>query len=346
MLVNRDFETLVEEANQCRGCLVHLRTTHGRRRSVAGDAEDPLIVDPFVSDEAKILCSKAFRRMRQKTQVFTWSRNVLTRTRQTHVLEVVAVSVVLSDMLGLNTNLVRAAAFGHDIGHVPFGHQGEAWMQEVMGNNRFCHEVMGPIVAQLIERKDRGLGLTFETLEAMMCHSGNMAREGMTPEAWLLRYADKITYLFHDYNDIVVRARYPVSSELKKLVRMFGPNQRVRTTTAMCGLVLESAEAGRVTFEKSELGKVFQELRRLMYKVYVCVTQQNVAERMQKALDFLQMLNLGDPFLMLALMTDDDVELVTHSPMPNAETFASTSLAEIVEDLPTGIDLCDPCLDW
>lgn len=340
------FTELVEKANVHRGCLAPIRTQAGRRRHQETAPEDPLDINLFVSDEAKLLCSKAFRRMSKKTQVFTWPQNVLTRTRQAHVHEVVATSVVLSDLLGLNTDLVRAAAFGHDIGHVPFGHQGESWMKETMGDKRFCHEIMGPIVAQGIERKGKGLGLTFETLEAMMCHSGNMAREGMTPEAWVLRYTDKFTYLFHDYNDIVVRAGYPAPPELQEIISMFGSNQRIRTTTAMCGLICESAEAGRVVFEKSELAQAFKELRRLMYEVYVCVTQQNVAERMQKTLDFLTMLQIGDPFLMLALMTDDDVRLITRTEMPNMETFNRTSLAEIVSDLPRELDLCDPDLNW
>src|SRR3989338_3319472 len=253
-------EKLWQKANSLRGCLTKLKQDSSRRR-YAND-EDPLVMhDGFVSDEAKILSSKTFRALRSKTQVFTFPQNTMIRTRQAHVHEVVACSVVCADMLGLNVNLVRAAACGHDIGHVPFGHQGEAWMAKAMGRPGFCHEIMGPVIAQKVERKGTGLNLTWHTLEAMLCHSGNTARSGISQEAWTLRHTDKFTYIFHDINDIVGRMKYPVSHELLGLANVFGRTQRERTTTAIAGLVIESAECERVSFERSELGRKFQHLR-------------------------------------------------------------------------------------
>ena len=340
-----DIQTVCEKASSLRGCLSSLKTTESRRRDDHDD--DPLPIDHFISDKAKILCSKAFRRMNHKTQVFTFPKK-LARTRQAHVMEVAAVSMVASDLLGLNTNLVEAAAFGHDIGHVPFGHQGEAWMAKVMNRPEFCHEIMGPIVAQKIERKGKGLNLTWHTLEAMMCHSGYTAKQGMSQEAWLLRYTDKFTYIFHDLNDIVVRAGYPVSQELLDLANVFGTNQRERTTTAISGLVIESAESGSVSFDKSELGQHFRRLRELMYHVYVRVTQQNVERIMCPVLEFLKMIDIGDPFLVLALMTDKDVYEIAYACMPNIDDFNLTSVSEITPHLQNigEIDLCNPDLNW
>lgn len=263
-------------------------------------------------------------------------------------MEVVAVSVIASEMLGVNTDLVRAAAIGHDIGHVPFGHQGEAWMARCMNRTEFCHEIMGPIVAQKIERCGAGLNLTFETLEAMMRHSGNTARENMSQEAWTLRYTDKFAYIFHDINDISKRMRYPLSSELVALANTFGGNQRERTSTAIAGLVIESAEYGRVSFEHSELAQAFKRLRALMYEVYVCVTQQNVAYTMEPVLEFLTMLKLGDPHLLLALMTDKDMADIMAQPMRDVSVFNRTAASVIVPHLDKlgPIDLCDPNLNW
>jgi len=345
--MSNSIKNLWEKAESVRGCLSERKTTKGRWRYPKD--EDPLdIPDWFVGDEAKLLSSKAWRTLAKKTQVFTKPESPLIRTRQAHVLEVVAVSVITSEMLGLNTNLVRAASIGHDIGHVPFGHQGESWMAKRMGRPNFCHEVMAPIIVQKIERKGRGLNLSFETLEGMMCHSGNTAREGMTQEAWVLRHTDKFAYIFHDVNDIVVRMGYPISSELRGLINEFGSNQRERTTTAISGLVVESAELGRVSFEHSEFGQKFKLLRSMMYEIYPHVTQQNVGTTMEPVLEFLTLLNLGDPFLLLALLTDDDVIRLSQEPMKDMRAFNQTSLAEIVphlQDIGT-IDLCDPDLSW
>lgn len=249
---------------------------------------------------------------------------------------------------------MQAAAIGHDIGHVPFGHPGEAWLQKAMGRPEFCHEKMGVITAQKIERAGKGLNLTWHVLEAMMCHSGDMAREGMSQEAWLLNYIDKITYLFHDYNDIFKpeRANSRPSPELEALVNDFGVNQRERTDTAIAGLVIESARHGKVMFKFSELAHKFKYLRQLMYQVYYKVTEQNVWRVMEPVLEFLKESGVGDPFLLLALMTDGDVHFLAEKQNRNYHAFKRTSVSEIIYRLPEiekrwgSIDLCDPDLDW
>lgn len=341
-----DLVSLREKANSLCGCLAEQRTTTSRRRDPLD--EDMLDVkNPFVSDEAKILSSKAYRMLDRKTQVFTLPSSPLTRTRGAHVREVQAVSVIATEMLGLNTDLVRAASIGHDIGHVPLGHCGEEWIAKKMGKP-FCHEKMGVITAQFIERKGAGLNLCFETLEAMMRHSGNTAKEGMSPEAWTLRHTDKATYIPHDINDIL-RAGHPLPDKLMRLVNEFGVTQRDRTTTAIAALVIESAELGRVSFSQSELGMKFNEIRTLMYEVYVRVTQQNVDDILGPVLDFLEMLKLGDPFLLLALMTDEDVLRIRNwTGMKDMHLLNQTSVREIIPFLEEigSVDMCDPKLDW
>jgi dGTPase len=220
-----------KEAEECYGCLSHLKTIGSRRKYPCEEDEDRLCMrNPFQSDKSKLLLSKAYRVLWKKTQVFSIPESPLVRTRMTHVMEVVANCITISELLGLNTDLVEAAAIGHDIGHVPYGHPGEEWMKKNLpGLADFCHERMGVITAQKIERAGRGLNLTWHTLEAMMCHSGNMAKEGMSQEAWVVNYGDKITYLFHDYNDIyhTTRGSYPWKpAGLEELVESFGSNQR------------------------------------------------------------------------------------------------------------------------
>ncbi len=221
-------------------------------------------------------------------------------------------------------------------------------MAEAMGQPKFCHEVMGPIIAQKIERKGKGLNLTWHTLEAMMHHSGIMARPGISQEAWVLRYTDKFTYVFHDFNDVVIRMKYPASRELLDLANAFGETQRERTTTAIAGLIVESAEYGYVSFEHSELGRMFKRLRDLMNEMYPHVTQQNVEYTMEPTLEFLRMLNIGDPFLLLALMTDRDVAKIAGAPMKDMQLFNRTAVSEIapyIREIGT-IDLCNPDLEW
>lgn len=336
------------KADALHGCLAHVRTVQGRRLRGA-DGEDPLgVSSPFISDEAKLLCSKAFRLLEHKTQVATLPQNPLIRNRKTHTLEVVACAVIAADMLGLNIDLARAIAVGHDIGHTPFGHQGEAFLKEMLGRKEFCHEVMGPIIAQKIERRGRGLNLTHETLEGMMCHSGNTAHDAMTPEAWVIRYVDKFSYIFADYNDVILRIRFPVPKELQMLMDEFGASQRERTTTALAGLVIESSEYNRVSFQHSEFAMKFKRLRELMYELYPRVTQQNTRRALEPLLEYLSELKIGDPFLLLALMTDRDAVFLASQHMKNATHLQQTALSELLPYLDDigHIDLCDAGLDW
>lgn len=339
---------LLETANSYKGCLSHLATIEFRRLHSNDDDEPLKMGNHAVSDEARILCSKAYRLLGHKTQVVTAPQSALTRNRKTHVMEVTAISVVTADLLGLNIDLSRSISLGHDTGHVPFGHQGETYMARAMGRKDFCHEVMAPIVAQKIERKGKGINLTFQTLEGMMCHSGNTAREGMTQEAWNVRHTDKFAYIFADYNDVTMRLKYPVSSELAILMNEFGSSQRERTSTAMAALIVESKECGKVSFEHSNYAKKFKRLRELMYEVYPRITQQNPQSVMEPVLEFLAHLGIGDPFLLLALMTDRDVIHLASQPMKDMSHLHQTAIGEIIPHLADigSIDLCDPCLNW
>ena len=332
-----------------RGCLAHLRTHTGRRlhnpRSLIEDILDA--ENPFVKDECKITCSKAFRLLDHKTQVATAPINLLIRNRLTHSMEVVAHSVRTADILGLNIDLARSIALGHDTGHVPFGHQGEAFIGEAMGRPDFCHETMGVVVAQKVERKGRGINLTHETLEGIMCHSGSKAHDGMSPEAWVVRYMDKVAYLFSDYNDMI-RMGWPISAELQSAMNAFGGSQRQRVMRVITDLVIESAACRKVRFEDSDSAKAFKRIRTLMYEIYPKITQQKPHRKMEPVLEFLTGLDIGDPFLLLALMTDKDVMFLSELAMPNIGHLKQTAVGEMIPYLGDigKVDMCDPSLNW
>jgi len=342
-------DSLYREAQALRGCLARLRTKIGRRRYDASkDRQDVFILsDPFAGDIARITSSKAYRNLAHKTQVLTDPHNTFIRSRMTHTTEVVACAIVISEMLGLNTSLAQAIAFGHDIGHVPFGHQGESFLAEIMRQPNFCHENMGVIIAQDIERKGAGLNLTFETLEGIQCHSGCKARAGMTAEAWAVRYADKLAYIFHDFNDFQ-RVGHPIPRELQMLMDGFGSNQRERTNTAIAGLILESSEAGKVSFDHCDWAQKFAEIRVQMYKVYPMINVHNPVQLIRPVIEFLIKLDESDPFLTFALMTDKDVAYIASQQNKQMEHLRQTAIFEQLPFLRKlgSVDLCDPDMDW
>jgi len=329
-----------------RGVFSRLRTTSGRRRHTWED-DFHAIGDPFVRDLSVILSSKAWRRMGGKNQVASSPLTPYIRDRATHVAEVMAHATRIAEHLGLNTHLSLSIAAGHDIGHVPFGHQGEHYLAKKMDRS-FTHEVMGVVVAQHIERRGEGLNLTHETLDGMYRHSGNNASSDMTPEAWVVRYADKIAYLFADYNDFR-RLRWKCSSELDDIMDWFGRNQRDRTFRTMVALCEESSTVGKVSFSASEPARMFDTMRKLMYEEYSYVVEQDVGRILDPIYDFLERSALVPPWIGIALLTDSEVcQLACDRRMLNSKTIMDTGLGEIIETYPTlaSVDVLDLDLDW
>ena len=344
----REQKRLFGLLQETRNGLAHLKTTTFRRRfKYENDLSS--VGDPNVRDLSAILSSKAYRRMGGKNQVASLPHTPHIRDRMTHVAEVIAIAGRLAEHLGLNVFLAQAIAAGHDIGHVPFGHQGEDYLRARL-NKPFTHEVMGVIVAQHIERCGEGLNCTFETLDGMMRHSGKNESATMTPEASIVRRADKIAYLFADFNDFK-RLRWSCAKELNELMRWFGPNQRSRTMRVFVELCAESVTAGRVTFSESVTARNFDHLRNLMYAEYVRVVEQNVARLLDPVYEFLERSKLVPPWLGVALLTDREVCTLTERPhMLNSEEIMRTGLGEIIETTDRGlldsIDPTNPDLNW
>jgi hypothetical protein len=267
-----------------------------------------------------------------------------------HVGEVKAHAQRISDHLGLNILLTQSGSDGHDTGHVPFGHQGEDWIRKITGKD-FTHEKMGIIVAQKIERKGKGLNLTFETLEAMLRHSGNNAIASMTQEAWVIRYADKIAYLFADYNDFA-RLGWKCSKKLNALMKWFGYNQRERTFRTIVELCTESAEAGKVQFETSKAAHKFAELRKEMYEVYSRITRQDVSSLLEPVYELLDRTKHIPADLGIALLTDNEVLRMVEKKglLDISDIMRGTGLGEIINLTPRehlfSIDITDVDLDW
>ena len=149
----------------------------------------------YQRDADRILHSRSFRRLMHKTQVFLQPEGDHYRTRMTHTLEVARIARTIARALRLNEDLAEAAAMGHDLGHTPFGHAGEAALSEVMGVD-FHHNEQSLRVVDKLEKDGQGLNLTYEVRRGILCHSGPEVAE--TLEGQIVRIADRIAYINHD----------------------------------------------------------------------------------------------------------------------------------------------------
>lgn len=164
------------------------------------EEEQDMLRPVFQRDRDRIIHSKAFRRLKDKTQVFLTPEGDHYRTRLTHTLEVAQIARTISRSLCLNEDLTEAIALAHDLGHTPFGHAGERALNRVCPLG-FKHADQSVRVVQLIERDGRGLNLTKEVLDGIKNHG--MSRMPETLEGRAVRLADKIAYMHHDLDDAV-----------------------------------------------------------------------------------------------------------------------------------------------
>lgn len=160
------------------------------------EKKDPLRTD-FQRDRDRILHSNSFRRLKHKTQVYIAPRGDHYRTRMTHTLEVAQIGRTMARALRLNEDLVEAIALGHDLGHTPFGHVGEQALQEICGH--FEHNEQSVRIVEKLEKEGQGLNLTREVRDGILNHCGSLVAH--TLEGCLIKYADRIAYLCHDYED-------------------------------------------------------------------------------------------------------------------------------------------------
>ena len=153
---------------------------------------------PFQRDRDRIIHCKSFRRLKHKTQVFLSPEGDHYRTRLTHTLEVAQIARTISRALFLNEDLTEAISLGHDLGHTPFGHAGERALDEIFPGG-FRHYEQSLRVVERLEKGGRGLNLTREVRDGIVCHT--KGREAFTAEGRVVRLADRIAFLNHDIDD-------------------------------------------------------------------------------------------------------------------------------------------------
>lgn len=182
------------------------KNTRGREREE--DACD--IRAAYQRDRDRIIHCKAFRRLKHKTQVFLAPEGDHYRTRLTHTLEVSQIARTIAKSLRMNEDLTEAIALGHDLGHTPFGHSGEAVLNKICSEG-FAHYKQSVRVVEVLEKDGMGLNLTQEVRDGILNHrtSGHPA----TLEGCIVRLSDKIAYINHDIDD-AIRAKMFVEEEL------------------------------------------------------------------------------------------------------------------------------------
>ena len=160
----------------------------------------------FMRDRDRVIHSKAFRRLKHKTQVYISPENDHYRTRLTHTLEVNQIAKTIGRALNLNCDLIEAIALAHDVGHTPFAHCGERVLNERMSHG-FKHNLNSVRVLSKIEshRNMRGLNLSWEVLDGVAHHSGfsTNSKQASTLEGQIIRFSDKIAYVQHDIDDTI-----------------------------------------------------------------------------------------------------------------------------------------------
>jgi dGTPase len=220
-----------------------------RQQPIYGRADDPR--SEFARDAGRILHCKAYRRLKNKTQLFFAASNDHICTRMEHVGHVAAISRIIAQSLGLNAELTEAIALGHDIGHAPFGHEGERILSDIAGarlHSTFWHERNSLHFADDIETipdpsgVERNLNLTYAVRDGLICHCGEVLQAALRPrEAWadlskleqpnavapctwegcVVKIADRIAYLGRDLEDAVALGLVSLHDVPREVMRAF-----------------------------------------------------------------------------------------------------------------------------
>ena len=218
----------------------------------------------YQRDIDRITHCKAFRRLMHKTQVFLRPEGDHYRTRLTHTFEVARISRTIARGLRMNEDLAEAIALGHDLGHTPFGHAGERALDEILSyEGGFKHNRQSLRVVERLEKDGRGLNLTHEVRNGILCHTGR--EKPYTPEGKIVRIADRIAYINHDVDD-AVRAGILVESEIPaEITCAFGASHSERINALILDIINESSQSGEIKFS-AHAGFVFDTFYDFMFK--------------------------------------------------------------------------------
>lgn len=240
--------------------------------------EEPCDIRPvFQRDRDRILHSKSFRRLKDKTQVFLTPEGDHYRTRLTHTLEVSQNARTIAKALQLNEDLVEAIALGHDLGHTPFGHAGERALNQVCPYG-FSHSEQSVRTVDVLEKGGIGLNLTYEVRDGIRNHQ--TSGEPATLEGKIVRFSDKIAYIHHDMDDAIRGGILTEKDVPKEIGDVIGYTTGERLDHFIHDLVTNSHGKNDIMMSEP-VAKAMKDLRRFMFEnVY---TNKNAKSEEAKA---------------------------------------------------------------
>lgn len=238
----------------------------------------------YQRDRDRIIHSKAFRRLSNKTQVFISPEGDHYRARLTHTLEVSQIARTVARALDLNEDLTEAIALGHDLGHTPFGHAGENALDDVCEEG-FRHNVQSLRVVERIENDGEGLNLTWEVRDGIVHHTG--AQRAQTLEGQIIHYADRIAYINHDIDDACRAGLIRQTDIPSELLDVLGYSHGVRIDTMASNMIAYGERTGKIGMDE-EIRDAMLRLRQFnferIYRGTVAQAEENRAKDMVRAL--------------------------------------------------------------
>ncbi|UMZ73100.1 deoxyguanosinetriphosphate triphosphohydrolase [Natranaerofaba carboxydovora] len=267
---------------------------------------------PFQRDRDRIIHSKAFRRLKHKTQVFISPEGDHYRTRLTHTLEVAQISRTVAKALSLNEDLTEAIALGHDLGHTPFGHAGEEVLDEILAGG-FKHNEQSLRVVDVLENDEdydrKGLNLNFEVRDGIKNHSGGF--KPATLEGKVVKICDRVAYINHDIEDAI---RGGIISEKDLPEKDFPLPSRERINMMVVDLIEESRKKEDICMS-TEMNKLTEELREFLFEnVYIgskAKDEESKAKKIIKTLfDYFMTNENSLPSSLRSRRWEDDLERV------------------------------------
>lgn len=270
------------------------------------------LLDPFEYDLIKIMRSQALARLKARPQVLLGALNAKSRNRMTHVNECLANARLFAFVAKLNIYLISCIALGHDVGHGPGGHRFESFVSRYLQEN-FYHSIFSVIILQLIEK----MNLNYETARGILLHTSKIATlagtQQDTVESQAFAIIDSITYCASDLEDAINNGFFQFA-DLPKEVQALGETTNERNMIMMAGLLEESAEEKKVSFEHSEIAGAYKALRKFLFQnYYLAFDSKSLEATMEVIYDHL----VGstyfagcDPLVLLALMTDHEVNQI------------------------------------
>lgn len=305
-------------------------------QSKGRDREEPMcdVRTIYQRDRDRILHSKSFRRLKQKTQVFLSPEGDHYRTRLTHTLEVAQTARTIARALRLNEELTEAIALGHDLGHTPFGHAGERALNEVCSKG-FKHNEQSIRVVERLEKKGKGLNLTVEVRDGIRNHKTTGAPH--TLEGKIVQISDKIAYINHDIDD-AIRGGILLEGDLPKhCTDVLGNSTRNRLNTIIHDVIASSEGASDIICS-SEIRQAMTSLRSFLFEtVYtnpVAKAEEGKAKRMLQELYGFYIAhpeNMPEEFVTMMDMGEDREQVVCDYIAGMTDNYAVLKFQEAFE---------------